>query len=236
MSLLWLLPLLGLLGWVGGLTYPYYRFFNTSLALMLLTGMGAWVAIRWAQRRHVAFGAVVSVVILAGLGFIMVRGFEESNWNSQALTARFLDPATRSGLAAAQGYIAASDPDRPVVFVVDYRHGDRKAWGWAKTYSNVARSGLEGDEALRTAIYFGDLDDFVQSQPTGQHLARRLQAGPARQGLRLRVGGVLRRDGDPAGCRTTRRRSRSSSGGSTPGRSTKGASTSSTRSRRTSAS
>ncbi len=167
MSLLWLLPLLGLFGWVAGLTYPYYRFFNTTTALMLLTGMGAWIATRWAQRRSRVLGGAVAVVILAAFAFTMVRGFDESNWNSQALTARFLDPGTRSGLAAAQGYIAKSDPDRPVVFVVDYRHGDRKAWGWAKTFSNVARSGLEGDEALRTAIYFGDLRDFLADRPTG---------------------------------------------------------------------
>ncbi|HXJ64974.1 MAG TPA: MFS transporter, partial [Actinomycetota bacterium] len=168
MSLLWLLPLLGLLGWVGGLTYPYYRFFNTTTAIMLLTGMGAWVAVRWTQKRNRAVGVVVAVLILAGFGFIMARGFGESNWNNNTdLTARFLDSGTRSGLAAAQAYIAANDPDTPVVFVVDYRHGDRKAWGWAKSFSNVARSGLEGDEALRTAIYFGDLDDFLAGQPTG---------------------------------------------------------------------
>jgi hypothetical protein len=166
MSLLWLLPLLGLFGWVAGLTYPYYRFFNTSLAIMLLTGMGAWVATRWATRRHVAAGVAVALVIFAGFGFVMVRGFEESNWNSQALTARFLDPGTRSGLAAAQAYVAASEADRPVVFVVDYRH-ERKAWGWAKTFSNVARSGLDGDEALRSAIYFGDLPDFLADRPSG---------------------------------------------------------------------
>jgi MFS family permease len=166
MSLLWLLPLLGLLGWVGGLTYPYYRFFNTTLAIMLLVGMGAWVATRWALGRNRIAGAAVTVVILAGFGFVMARGFDESNWNSQDLTARFLDPGTRSGLAAAQAYVAASEPDRPVVFVVDYRH-ERKAWGWAKTFSNVARSGLEGDEALRSAIYFGDLPDFLAGRPSG---------------------------------------------------------------------
>jgi Major Facilitator Superfamily len=166
MSLLWLLPLLGLFGWVAGLVYPYYRFFNTTLAIMLLTGMGAWVATRWATRRHRAAGVAVALVVLAGLAFVMARGFDESNWNSQALTARFLDPGTRSGLAAAQAYVENSDPRQPVVFVVDYRR-DRKAWGWAKTFSNVARSGLEGDEALRSAIYFGDLPDFLANRPSG---------------------------------------------------------------------
>src|SRR5205814_939056 len=38
MTLLWLFPLLGLFGWAAGLTYPYYRFFNTTVAIMLLAG------------------------------------------------------------------------------------------------------------------------------------------------------------------------------------------------------
>jgi len=165
MSLLWLLPLLGLFGWVAGLTYPYYRFFNTTVAIMLLVGMGAWVATRWAAKRHRVAGAAVAVLILAGFGFVMARGFEETNWNSREITARFLDDETRSALAAAQGYVAASPKDRPVVFITDYRR-DRKAWGWAKTFSNVSRSGLEGDEALRSTIYFGDLPDYLAGRPS----------------------------------------------------------------------
>ncbi|HEX9374688.1 MAG TPA: MFS transporter [Actinomycetota bacterium] len=165
MSLLWLLPLLGLFGWVAGLTYPYYRFFNTTVAIMLLVGMGAWIAVRWASARHWVAGLLVGLLVLAGFGFVMARGFEETNWNSRELTARFLDDETRSGLAAVQGYVAASPKDRPIVFVIDYRR-DRKAWGWAKTFSNVSRSGLEGNEALRSTIYFGDLPDFLAGRPS----------------------------------------------------------------------
>ena len=39
-SILWLAPLAGLFGFIGGLTYPYYRFFNTTLAWLLLVGLG----------------------------------------------------------------------------------------------------------------------------------------------------------------------------------------------------
>ncbi|HCP61680.1 MAG TPA: hypothetical protein DIU14_04300, partial [Actinobacteria bacterium] len=42
-TLLWLVPLAGVFGFVTGLTYTYYRFLNASLAPMLLLGLGAWV-------------------------------------------------------------------------------------------------------------------------------------------------------------------------------------------------
>jgi Major Facilitator Superfamily len=163
MSLLWLLPLLGLFGFVAGLVYPYYRFLNTTLAVMLLVGLGAWVAVRFAANRNRVAGLVVGLVILAGFGWVVSSGLQ--SWTSQAITARFLDPGTRSALAAAQGYVAAEDPNRPIVFVIDYRP-DRKAWGWAKTYSNVSRAGLEGDEALRSIVYFGAVEDYLAGRPS----------------------------------------------------------------------
>src|SRR5205814_9040656 len=49
-SVLWLAPLVALFGFAAGLTYPYYRFLNSTLALMLLTGMGAWVMSRLGLR------------------------------------------------------------------------------------------------------------------------------------------------------------------------------------------
>ena len=51
MSLLWLLPYLGCFGFLAGLTYPYYRFMNTTTAIMVLAGMGAWIASRFFLRR-----------------------------------------------------------------------------------------------------------------------------------------------------------------------------------------
>ena len=45
-SIVWLAPLVGLFGFVGGLTYPYYRFFNTTLAWVLLVGVGMFER-RW---------------------------------------------------------------------------------------------------------------------------------------------------------------------------------------------
>src|SRR5206468_2083011 len=47
MPLLWLLPYLGVFGFAVALTYPYYRFMNTTVAIMALVGLGAWILARW---------------------------------------------------------------------------------------------------------------------------------------------------------------------------------------------
>jgi hypothetical protein len=46
-AIVWLAPLAGLFGFLAGLTYPYYRFFNTTLSWVLLIGVGLYFAARW---------------------------------------------------------------------------------------------------------------------------------------------------------------------------------------------
>ena len=47
-----LLPFLGVLGFLAGAVYPYYRFMNATVALFPLAGLGLWVAIRWLLARR----------------------------------------------------------------------------------------------------------------------------------------------------------------------------------------
>jgi len=162
-SVLWLLPLAGLFGYVAGLTYPYYRFLTATLALMLLAGMGAWVIARLGLRYLKGGGIAVVVLMFAALGFALSQGL--SDWNSSDPDSRWLQPDTRVALASVSAYAASEPGDQPIVFVVNYRD-DRRAYGWAKTYSNTARAGLAGDQALRSYIYFGDVDRFLAGQPT----------------------------------------------------------------------
>ncbi|MFN2544923.1 MAG: MFS transporter, partial [Actinomycetota bacterium] len=163
MSLLWLLPYLGCFGFVAGLTYPYYRFMNTTLAVMILAGMGAWMAARWFLRRFRGAGIVGVAAIFVGFGFILASGL--GPWTSTAPTARWLDDSSRAAMASVDAYVAAQTDDQPVLFIVNYRD-DRKAWGWAKTYSNAARAGLIGDQALRSVIYFGNINDYFALRPS----------------------------------------------------------------------
>ena len=41
MTILWLLPLLGIFGFLAGFAYPYYRFLNVTVSWILLIGLGA---------------------------------------------------------------------------------------------------------------------------------------------------------------------------------------------------
>ncbi|HJR44514.1 MAG TPA: hypothetical protein VJ927_02820, partial [Actinomycetota bacterium] len=47
LSVAWLAPLVGLFGFIAGVAYTYYRFFNTTLAWVLLVGIGAYYALRF---------------------------------------------------------------------------------------------------------------------------------------------------------------------------------------------
>src|SRR5438093_12508533 len=84
--LLWLLPYLGVFGFLVGLTYPYYRFMNTTVAIMVLAGVGAWVASRWFLSRFRRAGVVGVLAILVGFGWILSSGFPQ--WTGTSLAAR----------------------------------------------------------------------------------------------------------------------------------------------------
>ena len=165
LSAIWLIPLLGTLGWLAGKAYPYYRFMNATAALFPLVGLGAWVAIRWFLRRsgtaRVA-GVVASLVILGALGFVWVSGRQAAQWNDP--DNQWIDQRTRTALAAASA-IAEREPGHPLVFVVNF--GDTyQSYGWAKTFTNVSRTGLPGDAVERSATYFGDVNDLLADRPT----------------------------------------------------------------------
>ncbi|MGZ8636767.1 MAG: MFS transporter, partial [Actinomycetota bacterium] len=41
-----------------------------------------------------------------------------------------------------------------------------QAYGWAKTFTNVSRTGLPGDAVKRSMTYFGSVDSFLADEPT----------------------------------------------------------------------
>ncbi len=164
-STMWLLPLLGMLGWVAGAAYPYYRFMNATAGLMALLGVGTWVAVAWLLRRRGAARAVAwvgVVAIVASLGLVWVRGREAAQWADR--DNQWIDQPTRTALAAARE-IVERDDDAPVVFVVNF--GDTyQAYGWSKTFTNVSRTGLPGDAVKRSMTYFGAVDDLLAGRAT----------------------------------------------------------------------
>jgi sugar phosphate permease len=163
---LMLLPLLGMLGWITGAAYPYYRFMNATVAIFALTGLGAYVAIRWLLKRDGAAriaGVIASALIVASFGYIWVNGREASNWANP--DSQWIDQRTRTALSASNAIVANGPDDSPVVFLVNF--GDTyQAYGWSKTFTNVSRTGLPGDAVKRSMTYFGDVDSFLADTPT----------------------------------------------------------------------
>ncbi|MGQ0670418.1 MAG: hypothetical protein ACT4PO_12205, partial [Actinomycetota bacterium] len=162
----WLLPLVGTFGFlIPSLTaYPYYRFMNATAAPIALTGLGAFVSVRWllgrGGRRRAA-GIVASLVVVGALGWVFVDGLA-NRWAGEG--SQWADQEARASLAAVHEVVAGAG-ERPSVFVVNY--GDTAtAYGWAKTYTNVLRTGLPGDAAERSVTYFGALEDFLAGRPT----------------------------------------------------------------------
>jgi hypothetical protein len=164
-SAMWLLPLVGMFGWVFGAAYPYYRFMNATTGLMALTGLGTWVAIRWLNgRRDGVFriaGILGTLVVLLALVFVWVSGREASGWAK----SQWIDQPTRTALSAVGAVVENSPDDTPVIFVVNYKD-DYQAYGWSKTFTNVSRTGLPGDAVKRSMTYFGSVGDLLANRPT----------------------------------------------------------------------
>jgi hypothetical protein len=169
MSALWLLPLLGVFGFVLDLVYPYYRFFNTSLALMLLGGAGAWLITRGAAlaggragpRWAVLLQSAAALVLVLGIVAIYVRP-ALVRWDRESMWVSRTQLVTLSGV---QAYVAA-EPDRPAVFVVHPKPAEFRAWALAKLNQNIVFAGLSGDQVERSFVHVGKVVDFQAGRPT----------------------------------------------------------------------
>ena len=137
---------------------------NATAAVMPLTALGAFVAIRWFLRldgAKRAAGILASVAIVGALGWVFSDGLSH-RWASDK--AQWVDQNARISLAAVHEVVADAGI-RPNVFIANY--GDiPTAYGWAKTFTNVLRTGLPGEDAQYSATYFGTLENYLAGKPT----------------------------------------------------------------------
>lgn len=168
-SIVWLAPLLGLLGAVAGLSYPYYRFFNTTTAWLLVAAVGAYFVLRFSfDIAGRGGGGVIAVVGLAVVGAIVAtnftRGFEQTGWN-EVLDA-WIKPDEKSALAQLSGVLSTDGFDS-VVFVVDDDTPEPvRIYGFAKRSGNVSRYGVPAELQDTTGFYLGSLDNYLRDEPT----------------------------------------------------------------------
>ena len=115
-----------------------------------------------------AAGALGAVVVVASLGYVLVDGVQ-NRWVSE--TNQWANQQVRTSLAAVNEVVDAAG-ERANVLVVNYGDTDdpatetNTAYGWAKTYSNVFRTGLPGDGDRASVTYLGTLDSFLAGERT----------------------------------------------------------------------
>jgi len=168
-SIVWLAPLVGVLGFVAGASYPYYRFFNTTLAWVLLVGVGIWVAARFfigvANRGgiyNLAWLGVVALVAIIGTNFY--QGLTTSGWGNAE--GGWLSRAEREELDILRGKLAGEGNIRPVIFVVDSDDTSPRVYGYTKLAGNTSRYGLPPSWIPQAYLYLGSLENLLAGQPT----------------------------------------------------------------------
>jgi len=170
LSVAWLAPLVGIFGFLAGIAYTYYRFFNTTLAWVLLVGVGAYFALRFFMdiARRGGISAIAWIGVLA-IVFILVtnftNGFKLSGWTNP--NNQWIEPQTRTDMDALRAYLADEDPDRPVVFVIDDEPARPfQIYAFAKLTGNTSRYGLPEGMIDQGYIYLGSLENYLNGEPT----------------------------------------------------------------------
>ncbi|HVM33803.1 MAG TPA: hypothetical protein VM784_00455 [Actinomycetota bacterium] len=165
-SVAWLLPLAGIFGFVAGFAYPYYRFFNTTLAWVLLIGIGGAALARFFVTRARSAGPLALVGIL-GIVAIFVANFASDYPRWDAADEAWLTSAQEAEFAAVRSALEEHGGDRPVVFVVDSTAEDRvRVYGFMKFSANVSRHGLPHGYLDRGYVYLGDVDRLLAGEAT----------------------------------------------------------------------
>lgn len=178
-AVLWLLPLVGVLGYFLGLSYPFQRFLNGTLAPLLLAGLGTWALgvapVRLARRRRGFLPAAVIGVGLAAL--VLVSVWREATSIYQGRRP-WLQAGLQGALEATRTYLDGHG-DTPVVFVVspNPRAEDDGIWGRTfKGNTSRVRAGVPGRLQPDTFVFMGGVSDLLAGHPseTGNPLLDRV--------------------------------------------------------------
>ena len=168
-SIVWLAPLVGIFGFLAGKSYPYYRFFNTTLAWVLLVGIGIWIAARFfigmAARGGIyrlAWVGVLALVLVIATNFR--SGLETSGWTNAE--GGWLSSTERADLEVLSAALATRGEPRPVVFVVDQDDTSPRVYGYTKLSGNTSRYGLPAGWIDEAYLYLGSLESYASGEPT----------------------------------------------------------------------
>lgn len=155
----WTLPLLGMLGFLIGAAYPYFRFFNATLAPEMLAALGLFLVIWGASRVRGGAGRALTAVAVVAVGFAL------ATWWSKGLAAwnagdTWLTPEVRQTTAAASAYLEATPEDERALFVVDAQGAAPLPYGEYKNFANAIYAGIDGDQIAEVSIFYGTIEDL----------------------------------------------------------------------------
>ncbi len=162
----WTIPLLGMLGFLIGAAYPYFRFFNATLSPLLLAAVGLSLLILWPLR--IGLRAVRVPVAAVGIAFVTLilgvwwqRGLESWNTNRTWLT-----PQIRGTMDAASAYLDTEPRGRQALFVTDAQPNGIVPYGAYKEHANAINAGLDGDQIDDVTLFFGRIEDLEAGRPS----------------------------------------------------------------------
>jgi hypothetical protein len=172
-SVAWLAPLAGALGFMAGIAYPYYRFFNTTLAWVLLVGIGIFVATRFflslatsGGLNRLALLGVVAIVLVVATN--LTTQLKLSGWNDPK--KGWLSATERQDLVTLRANLGArAAEDTPVVFVIDDEPARPfQIWGFTKLSGNTSRFGMPPGQIDRAYLYLGSVENYLAGEPTSR--------------------------------------------------------------------
>lgn len=168
-SIVWLAPLVGIFGFLAGASYPYYRFFNTTLAWVLLVGIGIWVAARFfislARRGGVyrfAWVGLLALILVIATNF--QKGLGAAGWSNAE--GGWLSATEREQLDLLRLHLYLEGQPRPVVFVIDSDDTSPRVYGYTKLAGNTSRYGLPAGWIDEAYLYLGSLENYNSGEPT----------------------------------------------------------------------
>lgn len=160
----WMAPLIGVLGVVTGLVYPYYRFLNSTLAWVLLAGLGAYFLIAAARRGQPLLTVLAIGVVVLAVGLNYVTGLTSKQWNDPRRA--WITAEERRDLDALHNYLGEAAVD-DIVFVVDSENPEpERLYGFVKRAGNVSRYGVPAELQDRTSIYLGSTLSLLEGRAT----------------------------------------------------------------------
>lgn len=186
----WTLPLLGMLGFLIGAAYPYFRFFNATVAPELLAALGLFLLIWGASRIRGMAGRTVTGAAVLAVGFVLATWWSNglSAWNAGAT---WLTPEVRETTAAASGYLRATPQHERALFVVDAQGAAPLPYGEYKNFANAINAGLDGDQIADVSIFYGRIEDLVDGRAStfGDTVYDDIAAETAQQAVPVLRGG-----------------------------------------------